>query len=575
MHQDKTNKLRGFLYASRYIFVAVALFSLLLNLLMLVSPFYMLQIYDRVLTSRSKDTLYALTLLAAGLLALSATLDLVRARILTRLGTQLERHMMPDLFAALIEDRVSTRKAVGTQPIRDFETLRSFLNGPGLTAFFDAPWMPFFLTIIFLFHPWLGTVALCGALLLFVIALLSETTTRQNLREASLNSLQAHRFAESSLRNADVIWAMGMRRDLRRRWQQKHLGALAYTGAAADRLALFSAMVKFARPLVQMTVLGLGAYLVIEQQISAGVMIAASIIMGRALAPVEASITHWRSFVSARLAYGRVVQMLRAHERSQTKMALPAPIGAISVESATLVPPGASKPTLMNISFKLAPGELLGVIGPSAAGKSCLARMLMGIWPPKMGHVRLDGADIAEWDREQLGGYVGYLPQDVELFDGTVAENIARFQEISPDAVVQAAQIANAHELILRLPKGYETQIGEGGSILSGGQRQRVGLTRAIYQLPRLVVLDEPNANLDAEGEAALRLTLQQLKELSRTVIVISHKQGPLADADKLLVLECGKMLTFGPKDEVLKALWKPQAVNTQPRAVGMVMRER
>ena len=575
MPQNKTNELRGFLYASRYIFVAVALFSLLLNLLMLVSPFYMLQIYDRVLTSRSKETLYALTFLAASLLAISSTLDLVRARILTRLGTQLDHHMTPDLFAALIEDRVSTRKAVGTQPIRDFEALRSFLNGPGLTAFFDAPWMPFFLTIIFLFHPWLGTVALCGAFLLFVIALLSETTTRQNLREASLNSLQAHRFAESSLRNADVIQAMGMRGDLRKRWQQKHFGALAYTGAATDRLALFSAVVKFARPLLQMIVLGLGAYLVIEQQISAGVMIAASIIMGRALAPVEASIAHWRSFVSARLAYGRITQMLCAHESGQAKMVLPAPTGAISVESATLVPPGASKPTLINISFQLSPGELLGVIGPSAAGKSCLARMLMGIWPPKMGHVRLDGADIAEWDREQLGGYVGYLPQDVELFDGTVAENIARFQKISPEAVVQAARIANAHEVILRLPEGYETQIGEGGCVLSGGQRQRVGLTRAIYQLPRLVVLDEPNANLDAEGEAALRSTLQHLKKLSLTVIVISHKQGSLADADKLLMLEGGKMLTFGPKDDVLKALWKPHVVNAQPRAAGTVIRER
>ena len=575
MRQNKTNELRGFLYASRHILVAVALFSLLLNLLMLVSPFYMLQIYDRVLTSRSKDTLYALTFLAAGLLAVSATLDLIRARILARLGTQLDRHMTPDLFAALIEDRVSTHKMVGTQPIRDFETLRVFLNGPGLTAFFDAPWMPFFLTVIFLFHPWLGAVALCGALLLFVIALLSETTTRRNLREANANSLQAHRFAESSLRNADVIWAMGMRGDLRKRWQQKHLGALAYSGAATDRLALFSAVVKFARPLLQMTVLGLGAYLVIEQQISAGVMIAASIIMGRALAPVEASIAHWRSFMSARLAYGRITQMLCAYERGQVKMALPAPMGAISVENATLVPPGASKPTLINISFRLAPGELLGVIGPSAAGKSCLARMLMGIWPPKMGHVRLDDADIAEWDREQLGGYVGYLPQDVELFDGTVAENIARFQEISPNAVVDAAQIASAHELILRLPEGYETQIGEGGCVLSGGQRQRLGLTRAIYQLPRLIVLDEPNANLDAEGETALRLTLRRLKGFARTVIVISHKRGPLADADKLLVLDGGKMLTFGAKDEVLKALWKPQVVSTQPRAAGAVNRER
>jgi PrtD family type I secretion system ABC transporter len=298
-------------------------------------------------------------------------------------------------------------------------------------------------------------------------------------------------------------------------------------------------------------------------------MIATSIIMGRALAPVEASISHWRSFASARTAYHRLTTLLGAYDVNRERMHLPPPQGSISVENATLVPPGALKPTLISINFKLLPGEMLGVVGPSAAGKSCLARMLMGIWAPKVGHVRIDGADISEWDRDQLGRYVGYLPQDVELFEGTVAENIARFQQVCPDAVSQAALFANAHEMILRLPEGYETQIGEGGCALSGGQRQRIGLARAIYKLPRFIVLDEPNANLDSDGEAALLHTLRKMKELKRTIIIISHKRGALADADKLLVLDGGKVVAFDTRDEVLKTMWTPRVVQAKQAALA------
>jgi len=561
MRKKLSNELRETLYSARYIFFAIAIFSFFLNLLMLVAPFYMLQIYDRVLTSQSKDTLYVLTVLAVGLIAISATLEFVRSRVLVRLGARLDRHMTHDLFAALIQDRLATQQNTGSQPIRDLETVRSFLTGPGLTSFFDAPWTPVFIGIIFLFHPWLGMVALAGALMLFALAILSEVMTRKPMREASSDSLMAHRLAESSLRNADVIWAMGMLGDIRKRWQEKHLNALGFTGKASDHIGTFMAFAKFIRPMLQIGILGLGAFLVIEEQITAGVMIAASIIMGRALAPVEASIGHWRSFTSARAAYGRMKKLLNEYDVNQEKMQLPAPQGAVSVEGATLVPPGATKAALFNISFQLQPGEMLGVVGPSAAGKSSLARMLMGIWPPKLGHVRLDAADIADWDRGDLGKYLGYLPQDVELFDGTVAENIARFQEISSDAVTQAAQIANAHEMILRLPEGYETQIGEGGCVLSGGQRQRVGLARAIYGLPRFIVLDEPNANLDSEGENALRHTLRFLKQQKRTVVIISHKRSTLADADKLLVLDGGKMVTFGPRTDVLKQLFTPKVV--------------
>jgi PrtD family type I secretion system ABC transporter len=569
MKPKVTNDIREAMYATRYVFLSIALFSFVLNLLMLVSPFYMLQVYDRVLTSGSKETLYVLSLLAIGLLGISALLELVRGRILVRLGASLDRHVTHDLFAALIEDRIATRRSTGSQPIRDLETLRGFLTGPGLLAFFDAPWVPLFLGLIFLFHPVLGFVACAGAVILFGLTILSEFTTRAPWQRASSESMQAHRFAETSLRNADVIWALGMLGDLRRRWQEKHLAALAYSGKATDQLGTYSAIAKFVRPLLQVAMLGFGAYLVIDEAISAGVMIASSIVMGRALQPVEASIAHWRSFISARSAYSRLSKLLGEYDVNRQRMELPAPHGRIGVEGMTLVPPGANKPALINISFQLAAGELLGIIGPSAAGKSSLARGLMGIWAPKVGHVRLDGADMAEWDRKDLGRHLGYLPQDVELFDGTVAENISRFENVVAQTVNQAAQIANAHDMILRLPEGYDTQIGEGGCVLSGGQRQRIGLARALHGLPCFIVLDEPNANLDAEGEAALQITLRRLKEMKKTVVIISHKRTTLADADKLLVLDSGRVKSFGPRDQVLQELWKPQVVPNKPAQPG------
>jgi PrtD family type I secretion system ABC transporter len=567
MRSKLSNELKETVYAARYIFFAIAVFSFFLNLLMLVSPFYMMQVYDRVLTSRSNDTLIVLTVLAVGLLGISAMLELVRSRILVRLGARLDRHVTHDLFAALIEERIATRRNTGSQPIRDLETVRSFLTGPGLLAFFDAPWVPLFLGLIFLFHPLLGVVAVSGAVVLFVLAVLSELMTRAPWQRATAESMQAHRFAEASLRNADVIWALGMLGDLRRRWQEKHLSALAYSGRATDRLGTFSAIAKFVRPLLQIALLGFGAYLVIDESISAGVMIASSIVMGRALAPVEASIAHWRSFISSRSAYARLSKLLAEYDINRERMKLPTPRGKINVEGMTLVPPGANKPSLVSISFQLAQGDLLGIVGPSAAGKSSLARALMGIWAPKVGNVRLDGADLAEWDRKDLGRHLGYLPQEVELFDGTVAENIARFETVQHEAVSRAAQIANAHEMILRLPEGYDTQIGEGGCVLSGGQRQRLGLARAIYGLPCFIVLDEPNANLDADGEAALRVTLKRLKELRKTVVIISHKRSTLADTDKLLVLDGGRVKSFGPRAQVLEQLWKPQVVANPAQA--------
>lgn len=556
-----SHELRGALYSARYVFLAIGIVSLFLNLLMLVAPFYMLQIYDRVLSSQSKDTLYVLTFLAVGLLLVGGLLELIRSRILVRLGARLNRHMTHDLFDTLVRDRIATQQGSGIQPVRDMESVRSFLTGPGLTAFFDAPWTPVFIGIIFLFHPWLGSVALAGAVILFAVAIFSEVMTRRPLREANEETQRAHRLAESTLRNADVVWGMGMLGDLRRRWQIRHFSALGHTGKATDYIGSSTAFAKFLRPGLQIGILGLGAYLVIEEQITAGVMIAASILMGRALAPIEAAISHWRGFVAARSAYARMIALLNRYQVPEDRVPLPTPEGNVSVEGATLVPPGSERATLFNVSFQLPAGEMLGVIGPSAAGKSSLARMLIGIWPPKLGHVRLDGAEVADWDREEFGKHVGYLPQDVELFDGTVAENIARFQEGSSDNVIQAAKLANAHEMILRLSNGYDTWIGEGGAILSGGQRQRVGLARALYMIPRMIILDEPNSNLDSNGEEALRATLRYMKELRRTVIIISHKRSILSDVDKLLVMDNGRIMKFGPRDQILEELFTPRVV--------------
>jgi len=555
------SELRGALYSARYVFLAIGIISLFLNLLMLVAPFYMLQIYDRVLTSQSKDTLYVLTILAVGLLAISGLLELIRSRILVRLGARLNRHMTHDLFETLVRDRIATQQSSGIQPVRDLESVRSFLTGPGLTAFFDAPWTPVFIGVIFLFHPWLGSIALVGAIVLACVAISSEVMTRKPFRAATEEMQGAHRLAESTLRNADVVWGMGMLGDLRQKWQSKHFASLGHTGKATDYIGTFTAFAKFIRPGLQIAVLGLGAYLVIEEQITAGVMIAASILMGRALAPIEASISHWRGFMAARAAYGRMISLLSRYPIPEDRLELPAPQGNLSVEGATLVPPGSERASLYNIGFKLNAGELLGVIGPSAAGKSSLARMLIGIWPPKLGNVRLDGADVSDWERAQIGRYIGYLPQDVELFDGTVAENIARFQDASPDRIIEAAKLANAHDVILRLPEGYETNIGDGGAILSGGQRQRIGLARALFLAPCVVVLDEPNSNLDSDGEEALKVTLQKLKQMQRTVVIVSHKRSTLSAVDKLIVLDNGRQVKFGPRDDVLKELFTPTVV--------------
>ncbi len=509
MARTAKSEVRAALAKSRGAFFMTGVFSFFINLLMLTAPLYMLQIYDRVLASRSEPTLIVLTVLAGGLLLVMGGLDLIRSRVLVRVGVKMDALLNARVFSAVFAQALRGGRGQRAQALRDLDSLRQFLTGPGPFAFFDAPWAPLYLLVVFLFHPILGFIALGGAIVLFTMALINELVTRRPLQAANAQAIAANGFAEASLRNAEVLGALGMLPAIRKRWTDQHCEGLALQAKASDRAATLTSWSKAIRIALQVAILGAGAALAIQQIITPGVMIAASILMGRALAPVEQAIGQWRHFVGARQAYRRLSELLRAIPEGAERLTLPKPEGRLSVEQLVAAPPGSKKPVLRGVSFKLEPGEALGVIGPSASGKSTLARNLVGVWAPQSGAVRLDGAEVQGWDAEQLGPYLGYLPQDVELFAGNVAENISRFSaEASPDAVVAAARAAGVHEMILQLDQGYDSEIGEQGSVLSGGQRQRVALARALYGEPALVVLDEPNASLDAAGDEAMTTTV-------------------------------------------------------------------
>lgn len=546
--------------ASRGAFVAVALFSLFHNLLLLTVPLYMLQIYDRVLTSGSQATLAMLTVVALGMLLASALLELVRNRILSRLAMRLDDRLNADVLTATHRLRLDKVQQNGQPLIRDLEIVRAFLAGNGLVALLDMPWTPVFIVVIFLFHPLLGSVALGGAILLFGLGVLNELVTRKPLKEALREHATGQSFAETSLQNGDVVEAMAMLPGLHRRWREHHERSLLLQTKLSDRAGTIAAFAKFARQGLQIAMLGLGAYLALQQVITAGVMIAASIILARALAPVELSIMGWRGFVQARESFARLRRAVTTAGPDTDPMRLPDPMGRIAIEHLFAAPPGVAKPVLRNVTCTLEPGQILGVIGPSAAGKSTLARVLVGVWQPKSGHVRLDGADFATWDRRQLGPCIGYLPQDVELFDGSIKENIARFELPVTERVVAAARRAGVHDMILGLPDGYNTRIGDGGSVLSGGQRQRIALARALYGDPVLIVLDEPNASLDSDGDHSLRVALETLKAEQKTVVIISHRLNVLAVADQLMLLRDGAVERSGARAEVLTALTRVAA---------------
>ena len=534
-------------------FFYAGLFSLAINLLLLVSPLYMLQVFDRVLTSRSQETLLVLTLATVAALAAMAILDLLRARLLAAAGMALDRLLGPRVIDGLLAQGARGAAAEQVNGMRDAHALRAFLTGSGVLALFDAPWLPVFLLIICAFHPLLGAMALAGAVLMLGLAVLNERLSRGPLERAQAEGRRAARFIDTGTRNAEVIAALGMLPDVTARWTRLNDAVLREQVRASAVSSRFSSLTKLARQMIQIAMLAGGAFLVVDQQVTAGIMIASTILLGRALAPVELLVASWRSLAEARSAFGRLARLLDAQTREPTTE-LPAPQGRIEVERAVFAVQKADRPILRGISFSLAAGESLGIIGPSASGKSTLARLLAGVWRPGAGSVRLDGAELASWPRERLGPHIGYLPQDLELFPGTVSENIARLGEPQPAQVIRAAQRAGVHELILRLPKGYDTEVGNG--VLSPGQRQRIALARALYGTegvsPRVVILDEPNSNLDDDGHRALERAMRLLKEEGVTLVVIAHRPSLLVSMDKLLVLREGAIEAFGPRQEVL-----------------------
>ncbi|AZM96709.1 type I secretion system permease/ATPase [Vreelandella alkaliphila] len=550
--QQEATDLQRALSACKGSFVSVGFFSMFVNLLMLVPPMYMLQVYDRVLTTQSLDTLIMLTLVVIFLFMVMGGLELVRSRMLVRIGNRLDTTINQRLYGAMFRRSLVAPGAQSAQPLNDLTGLRQFLTGNGLFAFFDAPWVPVYLGILFIFHPWLGVFATCAGIILFALAVANEKSTKALLAEANSEQIQAQNLANSNLRNAEVLHAMGMLPGIMGRWSKRHHEFLAKQSQASDRAGALTNTSKVMRLLFQSLILGLGALLVLQGEMTPGMMIAGSILMGRALAPIDQMIGGWKGFVAARGSYSRLNELLTQIPDEQRHMSLPAPKGIVDVENVAAAPPGARMATIRGINFSVAKGEHVGIIGPSAAGKSTLARVLLGIWPTQVGDVRLDGGAVNQYNRDELGPYIGYLPQDIELFDGTISENIARFGDIDPEKVVAAAQKAGVHEMVLELSNGYDTVIASNSGALSGGQRQRLGLARALYGNPVLVVLDEPNANLDDAGEKALGQAIAQLKTEGTTLFVISHRTSVLKGMDKLLVMKEGQVSMFGPRDQVL-----------------------
>ncbi len=570
MQQINNSLLQETLSKCKRVFVVVALFGLGINLLMLTAPLFMMQVFDRVITSRNTDTLMMLILVAVLALSTMAALESVRTFILVRLSGWLDRRLGGGALKTSILTPMKTGERSNIQGLRDLTHFRSFLTGPGIFPLLDAPFAPVFLVIMFLLHPLLGVISLIGAIALFVLALLNEMVTRKPLSQANQRAMQAMNHAEAAARNADVVEAMGMMPNLLSKWRHSNQQALELQATASDRGGVISSLSKFARSILQIAVSSAGAWLVVAGDMTPGSMIAGSIIMGRALAPVEQAIGSWKGFLNARGAYTRLKAKLAEEKIEEQSMPLPRPKGTIDVEAVSYAHPGSSEPVLRNVSFKISAGEAVGLIGPTAAGKSTLARILVGNLSPDSGHARLDNMDMAEWPSDDLGQYIGYLPQDIELFSGTIRENIARMGEGDPEEVIAAAERAGVHDMILRLEKGYETEIGDGGAALSGGQRQRVALARALYGNPSFLVLDEPNASLDSVGEAALMDAIRNLREKGITVVVIAHRPNVLKHVDKIVVLRNGMIDDYGWRDDILeklqgnqKGLMPPQ--NTPP----------
>lgn len=547
-------ELRAARREARWLFRAAGLFSVFVNLLMLTGPLFMLQVYDRVLGSRSEETLLALFILMAFLFAMMGILDHARSRVLARIGAGFQTRLDRRVFSAVLRKAaLSPRPDSVSNNLRDLEAVQRLLAMPVFTAFFDIPWTPVFLAAILIFHPWLGILALAGGAVLITITALNQALTRTPLDQANAATLRAEHLAQQLKDEAEMVRSLGMQDAAFERWHLAREKALADSILAADRTGRFTALSRAFRLFLQSAMLGLGAYLVLQGQLTAGAMIASSILLGRALAPVDMAIGQWQAVARARAGWANLVALLSEIAPEAPRTQLPRPRARLSAESVTVIPPGQSHAALRMVSFELGPGQAMGVIGPSGAGKSTLARAITGVWRPQGGRIRLDGAALDQYDPSVLGRHIGYLPQRVQLFDGTIAENIARLS-LAPDdeAVVTAARKAAAHEMIKRLPEGYDTRVAGGSGMLSGGQIQRIGLARALYGDPVLLVLDEPNSNLDNEGGQALNAAIKAIKAEGGAVLIMAHRPAGIQECELLMVLDNGVVRAFGPRDKVL-----------------------
>jgi PrtD family type I secretion system ABC transporter len=555
------------LRACRSAFIGVGVMSCIINLLYLTGSIFMLEVYDRVLPSRSVPTLVGLVILAGGLYIAQGVLDLIRGRILGRIGTALDEALNNRVFDTVVRlPLVAGGRNEGLQPLRDLDNIRAFLGSMGPSAFFDLPWLPLYLAICFAFHVMIGVTALVGAVILMTLTLITEYMSRDPAREAMGLAARRNDLAASSRRNAEVLVAMGMAGRLTKRWSAANEKYLAGNQRASDVAGGLGAVAKVMRMMLQSAVLGVGAYLVIHQEATAGIIIAGSILSARALAPVDLAIAHWKGFVAARQSWHRLSRLLEQMPAPPAQTLLQAPMSRLSVENVSIVPPGDKKIIVQDVSFGLTAGNGLGVIGPSGSGKSSLIRALVGVWQPVRGKVRLDGAALDQWSSDVLGNYIGYLPQDVELFAGTVAQNICRFDpDANSDNIIAAAKEAGVHDLIITMRDGYNTEVGEQGHALSAGQAQRVALARALYGNPFLIVLDEPNSNLDTEGDEALTRAVRGARERGAIVVVVAHRPIGIEGVDQILVLKDGRMQAFGPKETVLAQVLQPRVVPPSP----------
>ncbi len=568
MSRSHENNLQAALKVCKSSFLSVGFFSLFVNALMLVPTFYMIQISGRVVPTASTPTLIMLTLILTVLMVTLGSLEWVRSRIMVRISNRLDVLLSRDVYRASFKKALNTGGMdASAQSLNDLTSLRQFLTGNGLFAFFDAPWLPIYTAVMFLFHPWFGWMTIACAVVLVVLAFLNQRYTGKALTEANKQSIAANLQTTKTLRNAEVIESMGMLDTLMARWAKYQRRVLVLQSEASDKGGVISSISRTFRMWAQSMMLAIGAYLVILHEVNPGLLMAGSLLLGRALAPIDQMIGSWKGFVAARVQYARLNETMEQLNAEPQRMALPDPEGHIQVENLVVSPPSAKSAVIRNISFVTPAGSIVGIVGPSGAGKSTLARALLGIWTPKNGTVRLDGADISSWDKERLGPHLGYLPQDIELFEGTISDNIARFGNVDPEKVVLAAKIAGVHELILQQPDGYDTVIGSEGINLSGGQRQRVGLARALYGSPRLIVLDEPNSNLDEVGERALSVALQKVKETGATVFIISHRPSILSRLDRVMVLSNGTISLYGAREQVIAELAQQQAKAAQLQA--------